>query len=136
MPLSIVFTVISWWSFFCGGNSKMPEKSTNLPQVTDKLHHLIHCSSNWMPYWQSKRNDHVINFMMFHLYIPFSMSDFMKVLGNFSNYWHRETYCTNTNYSQTSVPQTRMGRTDLKVPSIFLIFLSKNNPFRSNSRTQ
>jgi hypothetical protein len=54
---------------------------------------------------------------------------------------------TATIYSQTSVPPTRMGRTlwmartDLKVPSIFLIFLSKNKPFRSNtdisnSRTQ
>jgi hypothetical protein len=28
-----------------------------------------------------------------------------------------------------------MGRTDLKVPSIFLIFLSKNNPFRLNTDT-
>jgi hypothetical protein len=48
-------------------------------------------------------------------------------------------------YSQTSVPRIGrtlwMARTDLKVPSIFLIFLSKENPFRSqtdtsNSRTQ
>ena len=43
--------------------------------------------------------------------------------------------------SQTSVPRTRIGRTllmartDLKVPSIFLIFLSKENPFRSNTDT-
>jgi hypothetical protein len=38
-------------------------------------------------------------------------------------------------YSQASVPRTRTGqipwvaRTNLKVPSIFLIFLSKKNPF-------
>jgi hypothetical protein len=43
--------------------------------------------------------------------------------------------------SQSSVPRTRIGRillmarTDLKVPSIFLIFLSKENPFRSNTDT-
>ena len=39
-------------------------------------------------------------------------------------------------YSQTSVPRIPwMTRTDLKVPSIFLIFLSKKNLFRSNTDT-
>jgi hypothetical protein len=45
------------------------------------------------------------------------------------------------NYSQTLVPRTRIGRiprmaqTDLKVLSIFLIYLSKKNTFCSNTDT-
>jgi hypothetical protein len=45
----------------------------------------------------------------------------------------KKSYPKQSMYSQTSVPRMRMGRipwlarTDLKVPSIFLIFLSKKN---------
>ena len=33
-------SVISWLSFICGGNWSM-EKTTDLPQVTDKLYHIM-----------------------------------------------------------------------------------------------
>jgi hypothetical protein len=47
----------------------------------------------------------------------------MRLLQVNTLYELKVTHCK---YSQTSVPGTRMGRTDLKVPSIFLIFLSKS----------
>ena len=44
MVLNATFTnisVISWWSFLLVDENKEPEKTTDLPQVTDKLYHNV-----------------------------------------------------------------------------------------------
>ena len=45
---------------------------------------------NWLTNCLTQKVYHVINIMMFYGMIHFSVSDFMKVLNDFSNYWHQE----------------------------------------------
>jgi len=40
-PLSTIFCYIVEASFIGGGNQSTPEKTTDLPQVTDKLNHIM-----------------------------------------------------------------------------------------------
>jgi hypothetical protein len=34
-------SVISWWSILLVEETRVPEKTTDLPQVTDKLYHIM-----------------------------------------------------------------------------------------------
>ena len=66
----------------------------------------------------------------------YQIEDRQTIIRMFQTIKKRDFYsvCRYINYSQTLVPRTRMGRTlwlartDLKVPPIFLIFLSKKKP--------